>query len=603
MELFKKQPKNQNGERLQAMRHSTEHILAQTMLELYPGLKMAMGPAIENGFYFDFELPEGVKLSEANFPEIEAEMQKIIKADLPFRQEEISVKEARKLFKGNEYKQEWLDGIEERGEKASVYWTGGPSTGSGFVDLCSGPHVASTGQIGVFKLDRIAGAYWRGDEKNEMLTRIYGLAFENQTDLDEYLELREQAAQRDHRKLGKELGIYGIYPEIGAGLPVWLPNGYRIRRTLEDYMIEIERGYGYEHILTPHIGKDVLFETSGHLDFYKESMYTPMIIDNETYYLKPMNCPMGIVVYNSEPHSYRELPLKVGEFGTVYRYEKSGELSGLSRVRGFTQNDAHIICTPEQLIEQFLEVFEMLEKFYQALGLTNYKYRLGLGDPEKEKFKYCGTPEDWVHAEDTIRQALNQVKVDYYEEVGEATFYGPKLDVQATDPLGREESISTIQIDFNLPERFKMTYIDTDGQEKQPFVIHRALIGSYERFLAFLIEFYGGNFPVWLAPLPVIIIPITEKEVGYAQTVTDQLKKAGIRSKVDSRSEPMQAKIRDAELQKIPYMAVVGEKEAKAGTVSIRFRQLADGEQLKDVSMEELVGRITQKIQNKSLEL
>ncbi|XOB42473.1 MAG: threonine--tRNA ligase [Candidatus Nealsonbacteria bacterium] len=555
--------KKEIDKELEAIRHSAEHVLTQAMIKLYPGLKMAMGPAIESGFYFDFDYDK--QINEKDFPKIEKEMQKIIKKDLPFKKEVLTVKEARKLFKGNPYKQEWLDEIEKKKEKAVIY-----RTGDEFVDLCSGPHVKSTGKIGAFKLLSVAGAYWRGDEKNKMLTRIYGTAFKTKNDLTKYLANLEEAKKRDHRLIGKKLELYAIYPEIGAGLPVWLPKGYRIRRELEDYMINLERKYGYEHMLTPHIGKEALFKTSGHLDFYKESMYAPIKIDKETYYLKPMNCPMAIIVYKSKPRSYRELPIKWGEFGTVYRYEKSGELSGLTRVRGFTQNDAHIFCTPEQLLDQFLEVFKMLKIFYRDLGFTNYKFRLGLGDYEKEKYKYCGAKERWKHAEKIIEKALKKTNSEYYKVVGEAAFYGPKLDVQAIDSLGREESVSTIQIDFNLPEKFNMEYIDSKGKKKQPFVIHRALIGSFERFFAFLIEHYAGIFPLWLASEQMWVIPVGKQHIKYAKDIAKRLAENDFRCQLKDENESVSKKIRKGEIQKIPYLLVVGDEEKKEKSVRVR---------------------------------
>jgi len=584
---------SKNNDYLKKLRHSTEHVLTQAMLKLYPGIKMAMGPAIEDGFYFDFDYKG--KINEENFPKIEKEMQNIIDKDLPFKKQVMSVKEARKLFPNNPYKQEWLDEIEERNEKPIIY-----HTGNQFSDLCSGPHLESTGKIKAFKLLSVAGAYWRGDKKNKMLTRIYGTAFTNKEKLKIYLEHLKEAKKRDHRILGRQLELYAIYPEIGAGLPVWLPNGYRTRRILEDYMIKLERSYGYEHILSPHIAKDVLFRTSGHLDFYKDSMYAPMTIDGETYFLKPMNCPMGMLVYKQKPRSYRDLPIKLGEFGTVYRYEKSGELSGLSRVRGFTQNDAHIFCTPGQLLEQFLEVFEMLQKFYKDVGFKNYKFRLGLGDPGKEKFKYCGSKRDWKHTENTIRKALDKIGIEYYEEMGEAAFYGPKIDVQAMDALGREESISTIQIDFNLAEKFKLTYKKANGQKGQPFVIHRALIGSFERFFAFLIEFYAGNFPVWLSPTQVQVVPISEKQNDYAKQIERKLNEKEISVKIDSENRPMQAKIREAQLKKIPYMIIVGDKETKDKKVSVRLRT---GKDLGVMSPEQFIKKLEKVISTKSVEL
>lgn len=612
------QQNSENNQQLYALRHSTEHVLMHAMKNLGYKMHMAMGPATEDGFYFDFEILEdstclaGLRLrgsdsrsrrvSEDDFPKIEKEMQKIIDQDLSFIRQELSADKARKLFKDNPYKQEWIDEAEEKGEKITVYWTGRDKENS-FVDLCAGPHVESTGQIEAFKLLSIAGAYWRGDEKNKMLTRIYGTAFPTQKELDHYLWQQEEAKKRDHRLLGKQLEIYSVYPDtIGAGLPVWLPNGFIIRKTLEDYMIEMERSYRYVHIITPHIGKDVLFKTSGHLDFYKEGMFAPLKIDDEIYYLKPMNCPMGMMVYAEKPRSYRELPIKMGEFGTVYRYEKSGELSGLSRVRGFTQNDAHIFCTADQLLDEFLEVFEMLQKFYKDLGFTNYKFRLGLGNPEKEKFKYCGTKMGWQHAENTIREALKKAGVDFFEAIGEATFYGPKLDVQAIDTVGREESVSTIQIDFNLPEKFDLTYINPNGQKKQPFVIHRALIGSFERFFAFLIEYYAGSFPVWLHPTQVAVLPISEEQKEYAQKIADQIKEVtpDVRLKIDYSDETLQKKIRNAQLQKIPYMLVIGAKEMENKTINLRLRT---EETIGEMPLKNFIKRLNEKIQTKSLDL
>ena len=566
--------------KIEIIRHSLSHIMAYAVKELFPAVKFGIGPAIENGFYYDFDLPEA--LSAEDLPNIEEKMKEILKKDILFEEEKISKSEAKKMFKDQPYKLELIKELPE--DEISCYKSGD------FIDLCKGPHIKSSKEINpkAFKLTKIAGAYWKGDEKNPMLTRIYGVAFETKKELDDYFFKLEEAKKRDHRVLGKRLGLFAIYPEIGAGLPVWLPNGYRIRRALEDYMIKLERDYGYEHILTPHIAKDVLFKTSGHLDFYKESMYAPIEIDKETYYLKPMNCPLGMMVYKSKPRSYRDLPIKMGELGTVYRYEKSGELSGLVRVRGFTQNDAHIFCTEDQLLSQFLEVFEMLKKFYKDLGFTNYKFRLGLGDPEKEKYKYCGTKEGWRHAEKTIEQALNKVGAEYYKESGEAAFYGPKLDVQAIDSLGREETISTIQIDFNLPEKFNLTYIDSGGKKKQPFVIHRALIGSFERFFAFLVEFYAGEFPLWLAPEQIWVLPISSKQNKYAKEVQKQLIENGFNCKLKDENETISKKIREGEIQKIPYLLVIGNKEIKAKSVSQRYR----GKDLGQISLTKFIEKV-----------
>lgn len=584
---------SKSEQKLWAMRHSTEHVLTQAMLSLYPDLKMAMGPATNEGFYFDFDF-DG-KISEDNFPVIEAEMKKIIKKDLSFKKKIISVSEAKKLFKGNKYKQEWLDEIEERKEKASVYWTADE-----FVDLCAGPHVASTGEIGPFKLLSVAGAYWRGSEKNKMLTRIYGTTFPSQKELNKYLADRKEAVKRNHRKIGKEMELFAIFDEIGQGLPVWLPKGYAMRRALEDYMISLERKYGYEHILTPHIHKEQLFKTSGHLGFYDESMYSPMEIDDEKYYLKPMNCPAGMIVFRSKPHSYRDLPIKMGEFGTVYRYEKSGELHGLQRVRGFTQNDAHIYCTKEQLEEQVEEVMEMLKVFYKDLGFKNYKFMLATSDPDEKKFQECGTRKGWKMTEDILRRVLKKNKVEFREERGEAAFYGPKIDVLAINVFGKEDAISTIQIDFNLPEKFKLSYINSKGKKEEPFVIHRALIGSFERFFAFLIEYYAGAFPVWLAPVQVKILPLTDRNLKYAKVVADKLKDENIRVEIDGRNETLAAKIRNAQLEKVPYMLIVGDKEEKTKKVSLRLRSEKD---LGAIFLKTFIERVNNNIKEKSLKL
>ncbi|MEA3355054.1 MAG: threonine--tRNA ligase [Patescibacteria group bacterium] len=555
---------------LSTLRHSTEHVLTQAMINLY-GKKiiMAMGPATNEGFYFDFESKQ--KISESDFPKIEKEMSKIISKNLVFKHQEISIKKARELFKDNKYKQEWLDEIENKKEKAIVYWTGDQ-----FVDLCSGPHLKSTGQIKAFKLLSIAGAYWHGDEKNKMLTRIYGTAFESKKELDSHLKNLELAEQNNHRKLGKKLELFTIFPELGSGLPVWLPNGYAMRRALEDYMIQLERQFGYQHVLTPHIHKKELFETSGHLKFYKDAMYSSMKIDDEEYYLKPMNCPAGMLIYKHQPKSYRDLPLKLGELGTVYRYEKSGELHGLQRVRGFTQNDAHIFCTKKQLFNQIQEVFDMLKIFYKAIGFDKYSFVLATSDPKAKKYQFCGEKQDWKWAEDSLKQALIKNKLKFVEEIGEAAFYGPKIDIIAENVYGKKDAISTIQIDFNLPEKFKLNYINGKGKKEQPFIIHRALVGSFERFFAFLIEHYAGAFPVWLSPIQAIILTISDKQNKYAKTLTDTLIKRGIRVKLDNRSETLGSKIRDAENQKIPYALIVGAKEVKNNQISVRQRKIGD---------------------------
>lgn len=576
--------------KLEKMRHSGSHVLAQAVLKLYPDTKLGIGPAIENGFYYDFEFTEPIE--EEDLKKIEKEMKKIIKQNLPFKQIMMSKKEAEEYLKKTDqiYKLELLEELE--GDKFSFYITGD----NDFADLCRGPHVGSTKEIGAIKLIKTAGAYWRGDEKNKMLTRIYGTAFETKEELMKYLNDQEELEKRNHRKLGKQLQLFAIINEIGQGLPVWLPRGYIIRTILEDYMLELEREAGYEHILTPHINKKELFETSGHLNFYKESMYAPIEIEDETYYLKPMNCPAAMMVYKLTPKSYRELPYKLGEFGTVYRYEKSGELHGFQRVRGFTQNDAHLFCTPEQLEEVINETFDLLEIFYKDVGFDNYKFRLSLSDKEKNPDKYAGDPEKWKLAEDTLRKVLIDRKAVFEEVPGDAAFYGPKIDVQAVNVFGKEDSVSTIQLDFNLPERFKITYIDSDGEEKQPFIIHRALIGSFERFFAFLIEHHGGDFPLWLTPEQVYIIPISEKHTDYANEVFEQLKEAKVRVKLDNRSKSMQSRIRDAEKMKIPYIVVVGDKEIETETVSIRARNNREEGLMK---IQEFIDNLKEEIRNK----
>jgi len=558
--------KQEEVSKLEKMRHSASHVLAQAVLKIYPDAKLGIGPAIENGFYYDFEFPE--PLEEENLKEIESEMKKIIKRKLQITQTYMKRKDAIKYLKdiGQEYKLELLEEIPD--EEVSFFITGD----SEFVDMCRGPHVEDTGDIGPIKLLKTAGAYWRGDETKKMLTRIYGTAFETKEELKEYLQNLEEAEKRNHRKLGKQLKLFAIIPEIGQGLPVWLPRGYMIRRILEDYMLDLERKHGYQHILTPHIHRGHLFETSGHLGFYKESMYSPIKVDEEDYYLKPMNCPAGFMVYKLEPKSYRDLPYKLGEFGTVYRFEKSGELHGLQRVRGFTQNDAHLFCTPDQLDSVLNETLDLLEIFYKDIGFDKYRFRLSLSDREKNPDKYAGDIEKWKVAEESLRKLLVDRGLEFEEMPGDAAFYGPKIDVQAYNVFGKEDTVSTLQLDFNMPEKFNITYIDSDGVEKQPFVIHRALIGSFERFFAFLIEHHGGDFPLWLAPDQVTVIPISEKHLPYANEILQSLKNSNIRAEIDDRSKSMQAKIRDAEKLKIPYLAIIGDKEIETETVSVRSR-------------------------------
>ena len=580
----------ENVDKLEKMRHSASHVLAQAVLKLYPDAKLGIGPAIENGFYYDFEFSE--PLAEEDLPKIEKEMKNIIKQNLPIVQIFMKRKEATEYLTktGQNYKLELLEGIPD--EELSFFITGD----NDFADLCRGPHVSSTKEIGSIKLLKTAGAYWRGDEKQKMLTRIYGTAFETKEELKAYLELQAEAEKRNHRILGKQLQLFAIIPEIGQGLPVWLPRGYRMRRILEDYMLDLERDAGYEHILTPHINKETLFQISGHLGFYKDSMYAPIEVEDEKYYLKPMNCPSGIMVYKLEPKSYRDLPYRLGEFGTVYRYEKSGELHGLQRVRGFTQNDAHIFCTQEQLESVIDETLDLLDTFYKDVGFNNYKFRLSLSDWEKKKDHYAGDPEKWKIAEETLRKVLQNRGIEYEEIPGEAAFYGPKIDVQAVNVFGKEDSVSTIQLDFNLPERFDVKYIDEDGTEKQPFMIHRALIGSFERFFAFLIEHHGGDFPLWFTPEQVYIIPISEKHNDYAKKVYEEFKNAKLRVSLDDRNKSMQSRIRDAEKMKIPYIVIIGDKEVETETISIRTRKTKDQGLMK---IQEFIDTLKEEIRTK----
>ena len=555
-----------NESNLEKMRHSASHILAHAVLKLYPDTKLGIGPAIDNGFYYDFEFTQPIE--EKDLKEIEEEMKRIIKRKLAIIQTFMNRKDAIKYLKeiGQEYKLELLEEIPDK--EVSFFGTGDNE----FVDLCRGPHLEDTGDIGQIKLIKTAGAYWRGDETKKMLTRIYGTAFETKEELKDYLQKLEDAERYNHRKLGKQLKLFAIIPEIGQGLPVWLPRGYTIRRILENYMLDLERKHGYQHILTPHINKGELFQISGHLDFYKESMYAPIKVDEEDYYLKPMNCPSGFMVYKLEPKSYRDLPYKLGEFGTVYRYEKTGELHGLQRVRGFTQNDAHLFCTPDQLDSVLDETLDLLDIFYKDIGFDKYKFRLSLSDRERNPNKYSGEVEKGKFAEEALRKVLVKRGLEFEEMPGDAAFYGPKIDIQAVNVYGKEDSISTLQLDFNMPEKFDIKYIDVDGSEKQPYVIHRALIGSFERFFAFLIEHHAGDFPLWLAPDQVTIIPISDKHMKYAKEIFETLQNGDIRVELDDRAKSMQSKIRDAEKLKVPYLVIIGDKEIETETVSVRSR-------------------------------
>ena len=567
--------------KLETMRHSASHVMAEAVLSIFPDAKFAIGPAIEYGFYYDFDLPR--PLTPEDLPIIEKKMGEIVKADLPFTRRELAKKEAEKLFASQPYKLELLEEITD--DKVGTYQQGN------FVDLCRGPHVNSTGEIKAFKLMSIAGAYWRGDEHNAMLQRIYGVAFDSQPELDSYLARLEEAKKRDHRKLGKELDLFLIPEEIGGGLVIYTPKGGRIRTTIEDFWRQEHFANGYEILYTPHIGLSKLWETSGHLGFYKENMYSPMTIDEQEYYLKPMNCPFHILAYKSKVRSYRELPLRWAELGTVYRYERSGVLSGLMRVRGFTQDDAHIFCTPEQMNSEISEVLRFSLYMLNTFGFRKYKVYLSTRPADA-----IGSEQMWKDAEDALRRVISENKLDYEVDEGGGAFYGPKIDIKIEDALGRLWQATTIQFDFNLPERFNMVYVGADGKEHRPYMIHRALLGSWERFFGLLIEHYAGAFPLWLSPVQVKIIPVSDRHLEHAHKVMAVLKSRGVRVEVDDRSERMNLKIRQAQLEKIPYMVIVGDKEAADNSVSVRRRS---GEQLPAQPLAGFLETLTAEIVNK----
>ncbi|HPX96103.1 MAG TPA: threonine--tRNA ligase [Brevefilum fermentans] len=568
--------------RLYRLRHSAAHVMAQAVLEKFPEGKVAIGPPVEDGFYYDFDLPR--PLTPEDLEEIEARMREIIKANEPFIYEEVSADQAREIFKDQPYKLELIDGLEEGGvdehgnpvdEKPviSIYKS------DTFVDLCRGPHLETTGQINpkAIKLMSVAGAYWRGDEHNPMLQRIYGTAWLSPQDLKQYLQFLEEAKKRDHRKLGRELDLYSISDAVGSGLVLWHPKGAMIRHLSERFWEDEHLKNGYDLVYTPHIGKADLWKTSGHLDFYAENMYSPIEIENQQYYLKPMNCPFHIEIYKSDIRSYRDLPLRYAEMGTVYRYERSGVLHGLMRVRGFTQDDAHHFCTPGQMPEEIDFVLSFSLNFLRSFGFNEISAYLSTR-PEKA----VGDPKRWQAAEAALEASLKRAELPYEVDKGGGAFYGPKIDLKIKDALGREWQLSTIQFDFNNPERFDLSYIEEDGQPHQPYMVHRALMGSMERFFGILIEHYAGAFPLWLAPVQAVIIPIADRHVDFARAVTADLKTAGLRVKLDQRSDRMNAKIRDAEKQKVPFMLVIGDREMENNQVDVRRRS---GERLGALSV------------------
>jgi len=546
---------------LETMRHSLAHIMAQAVQELFPEAKFGIGPAIEDGFYYDFDLPRS--LVPSDLPVIESKMKEIIRADLPFVREEITKEEALRLFAAQPYKLELIREIPD--DQVTIYRQGS------FIDLCRGPHVSSTSRVGAFRLINIAGAYWRGDETRPMLQRIYGVAFETEAELEAYLARLEEATKRDHRRLGKELDLFSIHDEAGAGLVLWHPKGALIRLLIEDFWREEHRKRGYEIVYTPHIAKLNLWKTSGHWDFYRENLYSPIDIEGQQYIIKPMNCLGHILIYKTKLRSYRELPIRYAELGTVYRYERSGVLHGLARVRGFTQDDAHIFCRPDQLESEIAAVVELARFMLQTFGFDDYQLLLSTR-PEK----YAGTLEIWEQATEALRAVLEKLRLNYEVDPGEGVFYGPKIDVKLRDALGRLWQGPTIQVDFNLPQRFNVTYVGDDGAEHQVVMIHRTVLGSMERFLACLIEHYGGAFPVWLSPTQVVIIPIADRHLDYASKVAEALRERRIRARIDDRNERMNSKIREAQLEKIPYMLIIGDRESAASTVSLRLRNGTD---------------------------
>jgi len=587
---------------LHKLRHSISHVMAQAVLEKFPEGKVAIGPPIENGFYYDFDLPRS--LTPEDLEEIEARMREIVAEGHNFVYQEVSEEKARQLFADQPYKQELIDtilsaGTDEYGEpldeepKLSIYTSGS------FTDLCRGPHVDNTKEIrpDAFKLLNVAGAYWRGDENRPMLQRIYGTAWRDRKELKAYLQWLEEVEKRDHRRLIKDLDLLSFHSEVGAGLAHWHPKGGRMRVIIEDYWRKLHYEGGYDIVFTPHIGRSYLWETSGHLDFYKEGMYSPMDIEGQDYYIKPMNCPFHIMIYNSSKRSYRELPLRWAELGTVYRYERSGTLHGLMRVRGFTQDDAHIICTPAQIDGEILRVLDFSLNLLRGFGFEEFKIELSVRDP-KTPDKYAGSEEMWQQAEASLVKALQARSLSYERMEGEAVFYGPKIDIKIRDALNRLWQCTTIQFDFNEPGRFDMVYVGEDGQEHRPYMVHRALLGSLERFFGVLVEHYAGAFPVWLSPLQVKLIPIADRHVEYARSVAERLQAAGLRAEIDESDDRMQAKIRDAQMEKVPYMLIIGDQEMEAVQVNLRMR---DGQKPGAMSVNEFIVLAQKAVEEKQL--
>jgi threonyl-tRNA synthetase len=583
----------ETDEGLEVIRHSTAHVLAQAVLEMYPGATFSIGPPIEDGFYYDFDLPNGGTFSDDDLEAIEAKMQDIVKKQQPFVRKVVSRDEADEIFANHPYKMEIIDG-------AADDPTSGPEGGvistyrntDSFVDLCRGPHVPHTGRLGQFKLMRVAGAYWRGDEKNQMLQRIYGTAWANKAQLAEHLNRLEEAAKRDHRKLATELDLLSFPPKLGGGLAVWHPKGAAIRKIIEDYSRDRHESGGYDFVYTPHLANAELFETSGHLDFYADGMYPPMEMDNGTYYPKPMNCPMHCLIFGTGQRSYKELPMRLFELGTVYRYERSGTLHGLMRMRGFTQDDSHLYVTRDQLADEITRLLDFVLSVLRAFGFEDFTFNLSTRDPEKS----VGADDIWQEATEALREGLDRHGLEYGVKEGDAAFYGPKIDIDVKDAIGRSWQLSTIQADFNLPERFDLTYVGPDGQQHRPIMLHRALMGSIERFFGVLVEHYGGAFPTWLAPVQVQVLGVRADHDGYASMLVAELQEAGYRAEMVPAEDPLGSRIRKAKLQKLPYILVVGDDDVESQTVGVNPR---GGDVERDVPMSTFIESLTAEVDAK----
>ena len=577
------------NEKLSVMNHSCAHLLAQAVKHLYPEAKFWVGPVIEEGFYYDIDLGDKV-ISEEDLPKIEKEMKKISKDGKRIVREELTKEEALKKFENDLYKIDLISRMNEEDTVITCYTQGD------FTDLCRGPHVETVKELKHFKLLKVSGAYWKGDAKNKMLQRIYGICFDNEEDLEKHLEFLEECKQRDHRKLGKDLGIFMFADLVGKGLPMWLPNGFIVRRSLVDYITDKEIKLGYQHVMTPSLGHVDLYKTSGHWDHYKDDMFPMMELDDEAYVLRPMNCPHHMMMYKNKMHSYRDLPLRIAEIANDFRYEASGAVCGIERTRAFTQNDSHIFCTPSQIKDEFKAVINLILDVYKDFGFTDYKFRLSLRD-KNDSEKYFGNDKLWEKSEKALREVLEEVGAEFYEAEGEAAFYGPKLDVQVKSAIGHDVTLSTVQLDYQLPERFELTYIDEEGNKVRPVVIHRAILGSLDRFIAFLLEETKGVLPLWLAPTQVKVIPVSSEHQGeYAKEITDILNQNNVRAKLDDRNEKLGYRLREAQTSKIPYTLILGDNEKEQKTISYRLYGEKD---TTTVSIDEFIEKINEEIRKK----